>query len=323
MIPNQWYIVLKSTEVKSKPVGFLRLGEKLVFWRDESGRAHCLRDRCVHRGASLSLGEVIEGHVRCPFHGLEFDGTGKCLVIPANSRQKPVPPGFDAIGYPVFENWGLIWIWWGEGEPDRPEPEFIEDLKSGFSWACSPDPWDNHYSRVVENQLDVSHLPFIHRKSIGRGNRTVVDGPVLEWVNPNHFKLYVYNRLENGNPPKLPTELPVKPPTAQRLEFIFPNFWMNQITDKLRVAAAFVPVDETHTLMYLMIYQKIVTLPVLSDIFNFFFMPANFRIAHEDRVVVNTQRPHASSPDGPDRLFAGDMPIVQYRRRREELKNKI
>lgn len=38
MIPNQWYAILESNEVKNgKPVGFTRLGQKLVAWRDRRG----------------------------------------------------------------------------------------------------------------------------------------------------------------------------------------------------------------------------------------------------------------------------------------------
>ena len=38
MIPNQWYAILESREVKvGKPVGFTRLGEKMVAWRNSSG----------------------------------------------------------------------------------------------------------------------------------------------------------------------------------------------------------------------------------------------------------------------------------------------
>ena len=54
MIRNQWYVVLESQEVKHKPIGVTRMGEKLVFWRDAQGQVHCLRDRCAHRGAALS-----------------------------------------------------------------------------------------------------------------------------------------------------------------------------------------------------------------------------------------------------------------------------
>ena len=38
MIPNQWYVILESNEVKpGKPVGVTRMGEKLVLWRDSQG----------------------------------------------------------------------------------------------------------------------------------------------------------------------------------------------------------------------------------------------------------------------------------------------
>ncbi len=31
MIPKQWYVVMDSTQVRDKPVGVVRMGEKLVF----------------------------------------------------------------------------------------------------------------------------------------------------------------------------------------------------------------------------------------------------------------------------------------------------
>ena len=38
MIRNQWYVVLESDEVKARPIGITRLGEKMVFWRDQAGK---------------------------------------------------------------------------------------------------------------------------------------------------------------------------------------------------------------------------------------------------------------------------------------------
>lgn len=46
MIRNQWHIVLESKEVGKKPVGVTRMGEKMVFWRNESGKVFCAFDRC-------------------------------------------------------------------------------------------------------------------------------------------------------------------------------------------------------------------------------------------------------------------------------------
>ena len=71
MIRNQWYSVLESKGVGARPVGVTRMGERLVFWCYGDG-VNCLRDQCVHRGAALSAGVVVDGEIQCPFHGLRY-----------------------------------------------------------------------------------------------------------------------------------------------------------------------------------------------------------------------------------------------------------
>jgi phenylpropionate dioxygenase-like ring-hydroxylating dioxygenase large terminal subunit len=318
MMRDQWYIVLESAEVGEKPVGATRMGEKLVFWRDPGGKVVCLADPCIHRGAALSSGQCVGGHLQCPFHGLEFDSAGRCVLIPANSAARPVPENFITHGYPTFEDQGFIWIFYGDSHPGERKPEFFTGLEK-HSRITRIDPWSAHYSRCIENQLDVAHLPFVHRKTIGRGGRTVADGPRLTWLHPGRFRVDVYNRPDNGQPAKFPEETPVKPQDTQHLDFIFPNLWQNYLSDKLRIVVAFVPVDEENTLLYLRLYQKLVTIPVISQLFNRIFMPFNMRILHEDRRVVQTQVPKASSLNGGEKLFPADMPIVQFRRKRDEL----
>jgi phenylpropionate dioxygenase-like ring-hydroxylating dioxygenase large terminal subunit len=317
MKTDQWYIVLDSKEVDEKPIGVTRLGEKLVFWRDRSRKVFCFRDPCVHRGAALSFGECLNDHIRCPFHGLEFDSTGRCVLIPANGVARPVPENFVAHRYPTFEKHGLIWIFPGGSDPGDSEPEFFSGLEHHAS-ITRVDPWNTHYSRAIENQLDVAHLPFVHRKTIGRGGRTIADGPRLTWINGRRFRVDVYNRPEDGQPARFPDQTPVKQANAQHLDFIFPNLWENYLSENLRIMAAFVPVDSEHTLLYIRLYQKMVTLPGVSHIFNLLFMPFNFRILHEDRRVVQTQVPKEPRLDGDEMLFPSDMPIVQYRRIRRE-----
>ena len=322
MIREQWYVVLDSTQVGRHPIGVTRMGEKLVFWRDEAGKVGCLQDRCVHRGAELSAGDVVDGHLQCPFHGFEYDPSGRVRVIPANGRQSPVPERFRVRGYPTHEREGLIWIWWGEDpSEDLEPPAFFDDLGEWFSYGSICDPWDAHYSRVIENQLDVVHLPFVHESTIGRGGRTLVDGPLVEWVDPNRFYVYVFNRVDDGTPPRKPHEL-TKPDDGFHLEFIFPNLWQNHISDQTRVVAAFVPVDEAHTLLYLRFYQSIVLIPLVRDVFNRLAMPFNRLIAHQDRRVVQTQRPRPSGLTIGEKLIQGDGPIIEYRKRRRELKQQ-
>lgn len=324
MIRNQWYVLLESDEVKSKPVGVTRMGEKMVFWRDSAGKVHCAIDKCPHRGVQLSLGAVVDDHLQCPFHGFEYDASGKCVLVPANGRNGVVPAALRLHAYPTYEAHGYIWVWWGENPPaDLEPPTFFDNLDDSFYYALAHDPWKAHYSRVIENQLDVVHLPFIHRNTIGRGNRTVVDGPVVEWRGEKRLYTYVFNRVDDGTPPRKPSELKPKDARSVHLEFIMPNLWQNYISPDVRIVAAFVPVDEENTLLYLRFYQRFLRLPVLGKLFAKLAMPANIYIAHEDRRVVITHQPVASGLKVGEILIQGDLPIIEYRRRRESLQKHL
>ncbi|MBN1248622.1 MAG: aromatic ring-hydroxylating dioxygenase subunit alpha [Anaerolineae bacterium] len=321
MIPNQWYVVFSSSQLKRRPIGVTRMGEKLVFWRDATGKAACCRDRCAHRGVQLSKGQRLEnGRLQCPFHGFEYDVTGRVQRIPANGQDAPVPDRFKVHAYPTHEAHGFIWIWWGEKlPPDLQPPEFFEDLGDGFAWGEAIDPWQAHYTRVIENQLDAVHLPFVHHNTIGRGNRTLVDGPVVRWVDPNRLVFYTYNRVDDGTPPRRPEEIEVDPERDFHLGFIFPNLWQNYIADDVRVVAAFVPVDEGHTLLYLRFYQRFLRVPGLRKLVAQMAMPFNRVVAHQDRRIVETHQPQRVTLQMGENLIQGDRPVVAYRKRRAEL----
>lgn len=320
MIRNQWYVVLESDEVGAKPIGVTRLGEKMVFWRDQASQVNAAVDRCPHRGVALSVGKIKDGNLQCPFHGFEYDSSGKCVLIPANGRNGVVPNAVQLNRYPTYEAHGLIWIWWGDPALQEPTlPEFFDNLDETFIYGSARDPWDAHYSRIIENQLDVAHLPFIHRNTIGRGDRTVVDGPVVEWRGDKMFYTYVFNRVDDGKPPRKPSELSAKNSTSIHLEFIFPNLWQNYISENVRIVAAFVPVDEEHSLLYLRFYQNFIRMPILSKLIAQLSMPSNVYIAHEDRRVVITQQPKASGLKIGEILIQADLPIIEYRKKRAAL----
>jgi phenylpropionate dioxygenase-like ring-hydroxylating dioxygenase large terminal subunit len=328
MIWNQWYVILESREVKpGKPVGVKRMGENLVLWRDEEGKVACILDQCVHRGAALSLGKVVDQHIQCPFHGLEFDASGQCTYIPANGRSVRVPKVFRTRAYPTHEEHGFIWIWWGEARETLPPVRFFDAIDEDFPYMTIVDHWDTHYSRAIENQLDVIHLPFIHHNSIGRGDRRVVDGPLAEWGceaevdECDLLHVWVYNRVEDGTPARKPDQLP-RPTRRPFLQFRFPNVWHNWISDDMRVTAAFVPVDDEQTLMYLRYYQRTLRIPILKEIFLWIGKIGSLYIARQDRRVVNTQRPKRSYNRMGETLLTGDLPITLYRRHREALIKK-
>lgn len=327
MIPNQWYAVLESQEVpRDRPVGVTRLGERLVFWRTSAGDPVCLRDVCPHRGAALSLGRLDHDTIECPFHGFTYDPLGRCTLIPANGRAAAVPKAFQVAGYPARDAHGFIWIWWGEAARVTPEVPWFESIDRTFSYGTIRDRWTVHYSRAIENQLDVVHLPFVHATTIGRGNRTLVHGPLVRWEDQpglprGRLNLWVYNERDEGQAAMRAEDLPA-PSRHPSLQFQFPNTWHNWISDDVRVMAAFVPIDEANTQMYVRFYQRVVRFPGLRELFNLVSCPANRVILNQDKRVVLTQIPKRGDLRMGEKLIQGDGPIIAYRRRRSELRGE-
>ena len=319
MIKNQWYVVLESKQLKkNKLIGITRVSEKLVFWRDENNGVNCIFDKCCHRGASLSAGKIVNNHVECPFHGFQYDSTGKVNYIPANGKNAKVPDRYRVNAYVVKEAYGFVWLWYSEEQKDIPEIPFFEDLKEGFSYGGFSETWGVHYTRAIENQLDVVHLPFVHKSTIGRGDKTLVNGPVVKWKE-NLMTFYVKNENDNGQNPEKPNEIQDYEKLFS-LQLQMPNIWQNRISDKVRILAAFAPIDEENTHIYLRFYQSFVHTPGLKQIVNSLSTIMNKIILHQDRRVVLTQLPIKSELAMGENLVQGDLPIVEFRKRRDSLK---
>lgn len=327
MIPNQWYVVLESNEVpRGRPIGVTRFGERMVFWRTAAGDPVCLQDTCPHRGAALSLGRLQHETIECPFHGFTFDPSGRCTRIPANGRTAEVPKAFQTPAYPAREAHGFIWVWWGEADRATSDIPWFETIDGTFSYGTIRDTWPVHYSRAIENQLDVVHLPFVHATTIGRGNRALVNGPLVRWEDlpglpHGRMNIWVYNESDQGQAPRRAEEIET-PSRRPYLQFHFPNTWHNWISNDLRVMAAFVPIDEANTRMYVRFYQRAVRVPGLRQLFDVLSLPANRVILNQDKRVVATQLPKRSDLRMGEKLIQGDGPIIAYRRRRSELRGE-
>ncbi len=322
MIPNQWYVILESREVKKdKPVGFTRMGEKMVAWRLANGQIVVQSDVCPHRGAALHQGEVKHGHIMCPFHGFEYDPDGVCRLIPANGKNSIPPKAFHVKTYHSEERHGYIFIWFGENREQYPPLPVFEELENGgYKYADYKERWNVHYSRAIENQLDVFHLPFPHKTTIGRGNRTVADGPIVK-IEDGEMGIWVFNRSDNNSTAKKASELdqPLRPPF---LHFRFPHLWQNHISDDLRITVYFTPIDEENTMMYTRYYQKFLNLPLIGQLIAWLTSVFSIVILHQDKRVVEKQYPIKSDLYMGEKLIAADQPIILYRRERKRLQEE-
>lgn len=308
-----WYPVLESREVRHKPLGVERLGRRLVFWRDADGQPHAHLDRCPHLGAALSKGRICGDRLTCPFHGFEFDGEGQCRHIPAMGGEDRIPKGMSLTSFPLREAHGLIWLWWGETREAYPEVAYFPQLESGWRYGTVVVEWPVHYTRAIENQLDVAHLAFVHRTTIGAGGRSLVEGPYVE-ADELGIKVWVTNARDEGRRPRSQLEMAAAAAGKEpRLSFMFPGTWLLDLSPRLKNVIAFVPVNEHRTRYYLRVYHRIRN-PVAAKVFETLIGLGNRFILNQDRRVVVTQTPRDSSDARQDRLIGADRAVSQFRR---------
>ncbi|MDD4200230.1 MAG: aromatic ring-hydroxylating dioxygenase subunit alpha [Eubacteriales bacterium] len=321
MIPNQWYAILPSKSIdKNEIASVKRLNLDLALFRDSKGEICCVVDQCSHRGAELSIGKVKGDCISCPFHGLEFDKNGKCTFIPANGKASTEDISrYNIRHYPVKELNGIIYLWYGETEEaDEKLPFFYDQIDESYSYSEFEDHWDSHYSRCIENQLDVVHVPIVHYNTIGRGNKTLINGPKILYEK-GVLQTSANNETDMGQEPKSPDECVIK---DTNLNFIYPNIWLNHISSKIKVLIYFAPVDDENTILYIRFYCKLSKIKAINSLIAFFGKFANKIIERQDKRVVITQKPKASAFRSEEKLLLGDGPIIMYRQIRHELINK-
>ena len=318
---NHWYPVLEPREVVRKPLTVERFGERLVFWRDSSGSLTAQRDRCPHLGASLGAGQVIDDTIVCPFHGFRFGDDGQCRHAPALGRAGRIPKGLAVQTFPVREAHDLIWLWWGDSSRATAELPFFAQLAEGWRHYTVRTEWPVHYTRAIENQLDVAHLPFVHRTTIGAGGRSLVEGPYVE-ADELGIRVWVTNHVDDGRTLRSQAELGAaaqgRPPS---LDLRFPGCWLLEISPTFKNFLAFVPVNDHCTRYYLRSYFRFGP-KWLAKPLGWLMSLSNRLILNQDRRVVVTQTPAASSDAQGDQLIAADRAVAQFRRFHARLLNR-
>jgi phenylpropionate dioxygenase-like ring-hydroxylating dioxygenase large terminal subunit len=299
---NVWTMVCPGGDLRAgKPLGLRIAGERVVFFRDASGRAAALVDRCPHRGVALSLGRVRKGEIECPFHGWRFDGTGANCGVPWNPDAKR--ENLSAIALPVREIGGLLWLYTGF-EPESagtPEPLPSETIFEPNVTICAQSVlWKAHWTRVMENMLDMPHLPFVHRKTIGKGLQGMTGSRMdLTWED-RPYGGRITNAVDG-----------VARPGA--LEYRFPNvmeLFIDPPGKRLRLMVACIPEDATTTRLLLLTIRDFARAPLLNPVFRLL----NWRIAREDRAIVESSEPIEAPRPGDEQSVRTDAPTLAFRR---------
>jgi phenylpropionate dioxygenase-like ring-hydroxylating dioxygenase large terminal subunit len=184
MFINFWYAAELSENLTDTPVGVRMLGQDFVLFRDTAGKAHCLSNVCIHRGAALADGKVQGDCVECPYHGWQFSGSGRCMVIPSLGHDVRIPTRARVDSYPTVEKYGIVFAFLGDlPEEERPPIMKINEWgKHGWRPTTIVFDWDFDYKRSLENALDPSHNEFVHTTHIDKKQGNPFQIPPLDLI---------------------------------------------------------------------------------------------------------------------------------------------
>ena len=218
---NCWYPVTFLQDLpKDRPYSFSLYDEPLVIFSNQDGKLACLSDRCPHRAAKLSDGQVIDGKIECLYHGWQFGNDGECLRIPQLPEDAKIPANSCVQSYPIVERQGIVWLWAGKAEMAKvesiPTIPLVDQPEFRTSDMIRDLPYDQTY--FIENVIDPAHVPISHDATRNGGNREnaqplemVVSESSIEGIKSK------YRGMRKANSP------------WNKLDFIAPNLILYQI----------------------------------------------------------------------------------------------
>ncbi|HMK01028.1 MAG TPA: Rieske 2Fe-2S domain-containing protein [Reyranella sp.] len=248
-----WVPALLSEELPA-PDGDPRrvqlLGEDFVAFRDSDGKVGVLDEYCCHRSASLALGRVEAGGIRCIYHGWKFAVDGTVLETP-NVPDPTFKGRFKARAYPVREAGGLVWVYLGPPAqmPAFPRWPFFELTAPHLLPVYAV--VNCNYVQVIEGLVDSSHLTVLHTAPL----RTT-GGSELDFAKKTeHLQFNAAPRIEAEETDfgfhyvamRPVSENPADGTMARIASFVPPCFILNPNGD---LFFALVPVSDTRTLFF-------------------------------------------------------------------------
>lgn len=304
LVPDRWYLILTPDEVpRRRPVQHRRLGRDLVFWRDADGRIRAADDRCPHRAAALSVGTVDGGELVCPYHGFRFAPDGACSTIPAHPSMR-IPQRMRLATVAVREAHDFVWMWSGDPEAAPDDIPFFDGLDTLLHRGSDlRKTWPTHYARVVENELDWAHLPFVHRTTIGIGYDPVLDDQVQVDQDGDRLTTWL-TRMGD----------------LSKIEFVGPNIWRMRFSDVSYNFLGFAPVDDDTVVIYIRSYQGRVRVWPLDRLVALVNRWANPIVLAQDARTVPTQRPKIPGLGHGDVFVPSDKPVLAFLRWRAAAK---
>jgi phenylpropionate dioxygenase-like ring-hydroxylating dioxygenase large terminal subunit len=307
--PNLWTPVLPLTLIDRNPMPAEIAGEKLVIFKDTSDEWHVLLDKCPHRGAALSLGDITpEGEIRCAYHGWRYKGDGSCARVPMNDISDKALAKIHATALPTRLIGGCVWIYTSTKVMNKeevtalPGPLLPKTMQGNpEAYACYPQEWQAHWTRAFENFIDFTHPPYLHQASIGGWMHDFAEGGAVSHITHEETD-YGYNMTTALGESR--RGFPV--------EWYQPNMTVLHFGDTpYKTLHVFcVPVNATHTRV-----MNVRMVPTADDVQAQLerCLITDKQVLDEDRAIVESQHGCVLS-DPAEISVAGDSPSLIFRK---------
>ena len=179
-----WQPALLSEQLPGpdcEPVRLELMSEKMLAFRDTSGKLGLIDEFCAHRGVSLWFGRNEENGIRCPYHGWKYDVNGNCTEVPS----EPTSGYCERIklkSYPMVERGGVIWVYMGPADKQPPLPEWEFATLPKEHTYMSKRVQASNWLQALEGGIDSSHVSFLHSASLSRD-------PLFKGAKGNQYNL--------------------------------------------------------------------------------------------------------------------------------------
>jgi phenylpropionate dioxygenase-like ring-hydroxylating dioxygenase large terminal subunit len=179
-----WQPALLSEQLPGpdcEPVRLELMSEKMLAFRDTSGKLGLIDEFCAHRGVSLWFGRNEENGIRCPYHGWKYDVNGNCTEVPS----EPTSGYCERIklkSYPMVERSGVIWVYMGPADKQPPLPEWEFATLPKEHTYMSKRVQASNWLQALEGGIDSSHVSFLHSASLSRD-------PLFKGAKGNQYNL--------------------------------------------------------------------------------------------------------------------------------------
>ncbi len=329
MYINFWYPVAASDEVTNNtPVRVRVLAHDLVAFRTSDGAAHVLADTCIHRGAALGEGKIVDDCVQCPYHGWRYNQKGECVLIPALPEDTP-PARAKVDSYPTQERYGILFAFLGDlPESERP-PLFDIEEYSAEDWRANElvvFEVDYYYERSIENGLDPAHNEFVHPKQGAPGMKLDFKKNPIQ-IDPlgNYGSGFMmpFSLVEPEKAAMNQEMLEREDVVSAGSGHFGPNVlitWLHFSTDnKFHQYFFEAPIDENRTRIFFINMRHFMLDPAMDKR----IMDANMEIAQEDiDVLVKLNPVRTPETTTKELLIATDTPVVKFREFLQEWETK-